>query len=188
METKPGLIKDFYDFFKKNMWVADFEPCWACSNLLDDLIPLEKIPAFVTLGMNKSHTVFAIWLLAQEQNLEDQPVVWMDSEGEPNEVFAVNFQAFLAMLPYDTASWYNQISAWTMYLENPNTYQHVLEKYNSPSLYKEQMTAAAKRYQGHQAFLNWIVARHITTSENPFMDIGKAIQSHPRLSVWLASS
>lgn len=188
MESKPELIKDFYDFFEKNMWVADFEPCYDCPHLLEDLIPEEKKPSFITLGMNKSHSVFAIWTIIKATKIEDQPIVWIDSEGSPYEVFASGFKELLALIPYDTVSLYNYISAWNQYLDDPNNYQHLLKKYNNPSLFKEQLAHAASTHHPHQAYMKWIDARQIILSENPFMDIGKAMQAYPRLSQWLLSS
>jgi hypothetical protein len=184
-----SLITNFYDFLKINGQVADFEPGWKDLDLIHNLVPPSRISELIPLGMHGSQSVIAIWNISATEDMESQPIVWIDSEGSPREVFANSFRDFLALLTYDTNSWYDYITAWQQYLDSPSEYQQLFERYNSDTLTpKDQLASADATYSDHQAYLQWVSSLGIDIPDHPFRVIGQAMQASPRFSQWLASS
>ncbi len=84
----------------------DFTP--SSEPLFDNFSPEIK-DMLLPFGKNKAGCLICYWL--SSKNTDDCPIVWIDSEGEPNAVFASNLLAFFSILPYGTGSIYDMIMA-----------------------------------------------------------------------------
>jgi|RhiMetdeSRZDD1v2_1073273.scaffolds.fasta_scaffold00470_4 hypothetical protein len=69
---------------------------------------------------NKAGCLFCFW--KEEQQEDKWPVVWLDSEGTPNVVFADNGVDFFSMLPYGTGLIYDIIRSCERYVNAPDTF------------------------------------------------------------------
>lgn len=78
-------------------------------DLIDHLgkaVPKDSLIAF---GQHGSGSLVALWRRDPGAPLARAPVVWIDSEGDPVEVFAPDFAGFLRLLPFGLGQIYDLI-------------------------------------------------------------------------------
>jgi hypothetical protein len=76
--------------------------------------------AIEPLGTNKAGCIVCIW--KEKKSMQEGPVIWLDSEGEPNCVFADSIQDFFLLLPYGTGHLYDIIVACERFMVDPATF------------------------------------------------------------------
>ena len=72
----------------------------ADDGLLDHLGKAVPKDSLLVFGQHGSGSLLAIWRTDPRMPPGRCPVIWLDSEGDPIEPLAVDFAAFLALLPY----------------------------------------------------------------------------------------
>ncbi|MBD1808385.1 hypothetical protein H6F98_23435 [Microcoleus sp. FACHB-SPT15] len=164
---------------------CDFEDVENGNKLLTSLLKSEAEPYFTVIGIQKSHSLMCFWKYNDSVSLQEQPIVWLDSEGTPNAVFASNFRDFLSLLPYDTGAIYDWIASWERYLDNPSSQQTPIERFTNERI---EMYIEMSREDNpfRDQFINWLREEiNIEPATQPVALVGEAIQSFPRLSQWL---
>ncbi len=79
------------------------------ADLIDHLgktVPKDSLIAF---GQHGSGSLVALWRRDPRAPLAQSPVIWLDSEGDPLEVLAPDFAAFLQLLPFGLGQLYDLI-------------------------------------------------------------------------------
>lgn len=92
-------------------------------------------------GKNKAGCLICYWL--SSKNTDECPIVWIDSEGEPNVVFATNLFVFFSLLPYGTGAIYDMIIAVERYIQNPESNQSISGLNEEPSAQDQESEGAA---------------------------------------------
>jgi hypothetical protein len=69
---------------------------------------------FLTVGHTGSASMYALWRPDPAGGFADAPVVYLDSEGDPQKVIAASLDDFLTVLPYDAGTLYDLIRGRTL--------------------------------------------------------------------------
>jgi hypothetical protein len=180
---------EFIDFMNQiDEKFADFYITKTGTEKLSTLIGKENAKFFDVIGAHSSHSLICHWQYEKGIPIERQPVVWLDSEGWPNGVFAQDLRIFISLLPYDTGFLYDIISSWMCYKENSESVLNPNEKYTKDDL-KRMLDSARQRYGAYSKFLKWLDREmNIRICDDPVGLIGKAMESYPDLSKWLEKS
>ncbi|MCA6364295.1 MAG: hypothetical protein IM638_14750 [Bacteroidetes bacterium] len=93
------------DWFKKvlssnNNKLNDFISCFDDKSVFEGLMTEDKLRLCVPLIKDGSESIFAIWQIHSEKPIEEQPIVWIETEANPISVCASNFNDFLSLMPY----------------------------------------------------------------------------------------
>lgn len=185
--SKQTLLSQFYAFYEEvGGEFCDFQVVANGEKLLKTLIPAAAIPFLHVIGRQKNGSLICFWQQFAQQNLIDQPIVWLDSEGSPFSVFASNFHVFLSLLPYDTGSIYDMIAAWEEYAETGEDWIVSVDRFSADTL-KMYEDMAQNNYPHHEQFINWLKKMGVEPASDPFSLIGKAIEQLPALRTWLAT-
>lgn len=140
------------------------------SQLSADLIPLFTMA---------NGGVIAVWIQNKSLSLENQPIVWLDSEGSPSEVFAENLDSLFALLHYSQGSIYDVIFANQMNEEDPELFESAIKRFSL----EEFTQAAAEDWDENEtlnSFHNWLEANlGVSIEENPIERITNATKSFP---------
>lgn len=164
---------------------ADFYITETGARKLTALVGREKSKFFEVIGAHSSHSLICYWEYGKGGKIEDQPIVWLDSEGWPNSVIARNLKEFISLLPYDTGTIYDIVSSWVNFKEDPESMRAPREAHTEDDLKKLQ-SSAADRYEAHRNFCDLIESQmHIKICDDPVGLIEKAMESYPDLSKWL---
>ena len=164
---------------------CDFEDVENGNELLKPLLKPEAESYFTVIGMQKSHSLICFWKYKDNVSLQEQPIVWLDSEGTPNAVFAPNFRDLLSLLPYNTGAIYDWIAYWEDYLDAPSEQESPAEYFTSEQI---QMSVERSREKNPFCgqFINWLREEmNIEPATQPVALVGEAMQSFPRLRQWL---
>ena len=78
---------------------ADLE-LGADDDLIDSLGKDVPKDSLIPFGQHGSGSLLALWRTDPRLPLGQCPVIWLDSEGDPVEALALDFTAFLQLLPY----------------------------------------------------------------------------------------
>jgi hypothetical protein len=154
---------------------------------VSDLLSITIEPYFIPIGKQASQSLICYWRYQNELSLEQLPIVWLDSEGTPNSVFATNIEDFISILFYDTGGIYDFISSWEYYNSQPGYYISPLNEYeiNSSAL-NLMITKCRETYPDYDLFVNWIEKNiSIKICENPIKLVGDAMKKFPNLQLWL---
>lgn len=108
----------------------DFMPS---EDALFDNFSAEVKNMLLPFGKNKAGCLICYWLSSKDK--DECPIVWIDSEGEPNAVFATNLSVFFSLLPYSTGAIYDMIIASERHIQNPESNQSPKELFSG--IYKE---------------------------------------------------
>ena len=73
---------------------------------LGKAVPKDSLIAF---GHHGSGSLLALWRTDPRMPLGRCPIIWLDSEGDPVEALAVDFAAFMQLLPYGMGQLYDLI-------------------------------------------------------------------------------
>ena len=181
----PSLIK-FLNFLENSS--GDFIDFQIVSNgkknVIELLSPIVE-RNFIPIGEHGSQSLICYWKYQDEIPLNQSPIVWLDSEGSPNSVFALNIDDFLSLLPYDTGGIYDFISSWKYYNSEPQTYTCPLSKYDSSTL-EFLLQLCKEDYADYDQFIDWLNHNlNIQVCKNPAKLVGDAINNCPNLDHWL---
>lgn len=164
---------------------CDFEEVENGKELLISLLKPEITSCFTVIGMQKSNSLICFWEYKDNVFLQEQPIVWLDSEGSPNAVIASNFKDFLSILPYDTGAIYDWTAAWEGYWDNSIQQEIPTERFTVDRV-NMYLAMSDESNPCHQEFVNWLrTEMHIELADQPVALIGEASKRFPRLSQWL---
>lgn len=165
---------------------SDFQVVEDGEKWLKRLVPATAVPSFQVIGRQKNGSLICFWQHQENLSLAKQPVVWLDSEGSPQAVFAPDFPTFLSLLPYDTGAIYDMIAAWEAFLDPDDEVRSPKERFTTEE-FKMYVEMSQKNYPQYDRFIEWLAEMEIKVAKNPAQVVGKAIQKSPKLKEWLAS-
>ena len=140
---------------------------------------------FTPIGEHGSQSLICYWKYKEKTPINELPIVWLDSEGTPNSVFASNVNDFLSLLPYDTGGIYDIITSWQYYNNEPENYTDPVSEYDSSAL-KCLIRLCKDSHPDYDYFVDWLNNNlKIKVCENPAKLIGEAIKNFPKLDHWL---
>ncbi len=87
---------------------ADLE-LGADDDLIDSLGKAVPEDSLIPFGQHGSGSLLALWRTDPRMPLGRCPVIWLDSEGDPVEALALDFAAFLQLLPYGMGQLYDLV-------------------------------------------------------------------------------
>lgn len=187
----PNLIEKFYLFLINNKpsGFLDYETIDETKYYLESLINKNLINEFIPFYVSNSHSIFSIWIFKQNQALEQQPIVFMDTEGTYT-VCANNLSDFFCLISLNLAK---QISTVFnnnyVYKKNGRERRIVnpFEKFNDEEL-KEIESYNIKNYLDYTLFLNYVKTEmDLLCIENPVKLVEKAIIQFPNLEDYIRS-
>lgn len=186
--TNEDALRQFFAFYNEVAGTfCDFTPVQDKQKWLNKLLVAEAQPYFKVIGKQKSGSLICFWLIRDELSPEDQPVVWLDSEGSPRSVFASDFQEFLSLLPYDTGAIYDLIAAWDR-AENTQVNSTSVSKKFSKKRLQMYVEMCQNNYTHYNEFVTWLrETLGIEPALSPATVVKKTIQEFPSLNTWLAS-
>ena len=147
----------------------------------------EKKNSLCVIGIHKSGSLIAIWQLNNTLNILENPIVWIDSEGSPLCVIAINYLEFLSILPYGVGLFYDVISSWDWIKLNNERYNEFSEKFNL-SYCESLLTQNKLIYYETFIKIELILKKNkMNIEKNPFSKIIKAIENNADFEAWLLS-
>ena len=172
----------FYDIVWNTF--SDFSLLSDNKDQLKYLVPTHKETYFQLIGRQKSGSLICFWQIQDNQPIFEQPIVWLDSEGEPHSVFASDFRSFLSLLPYDTGGIYDMITAWERFLRTNEDWQNSIHKIEDVDL-QFYTNSCRQNNSNYDQFIDWLKKMNIEPAPDPVSLIGNAIQQFPHLEEWL---
>jgi hypothetical protein len=183
----PPSLEKLFNFLETNKGdYIDFIPEKDGAKI-SKLLPKSVAEYLAVIGQQYSRSLICYWKYDEQITWEKSPLVWLDSEGGTNSVFASNTDNFLSLLPLDTGGIYDLISSWQCYNSEPEYYISPLEKYakNCPS-FNYLIQLCKQNYSDYDFFVQWLEENlSIKMSENPAKLVGDAIKKFPNLDCWL---
>lgn len=82
--------------------MSGFTPLLEQQEVLDDRVPEAFRDEFIALTGDPEGGIFALWVIAESDALDDQPIVWFEPESVP-VVIATDLPVFLQMMAYGPA-------------------------------------------------------------------------------------
>ncbi|NEO31321.1 MAG: hypothetical protein F6K36_12985 [Symploca sp. SIO3C6] len=185
-QNLPDLIANLFEFMENSgVNAIDFHMVYRGNEKLCSLLSPKISRYFIPIGEHSSRSLICYWKHIDDAPLDKLPLVWLDSEGTPNSVFASNEHDFLSLLPYDLGGIYDFISSWESYHEQPDNYTYPLEKYDSSAL-GCLIEICQEDNPDYTLFVQWLnQSLGIKICENPAKLVGDAISRFPRLKPWL---
>lgn len=167
----------FYNWLgQTNDPFADFDADESSESQLAGLLG-KSIPQIHYLGHHGSGSLICLW----EKTGTGDKIVWLDSEGSPNAVFANDFAEFLSLLPYDTKFIYKVISKT---LQFPNTTIESVKQWFTQT--PEQIIEANKsRYPGLNKYLEFLKEQSIIVNPAPIETIFNNCKNNADFSDWI---
>ncbi len=186
MENLKELQLKFVEFVNQSEGeFADFYLTKTGSAKLASLVGGENVNFFEVIGAHSSHSLICYWEHESGLAVNQRPVVWLDSEGSPNSVFAPGFKDFISLLPYNSSLIYDIISSWIHYKEDPETIHSPKQLFTGNAL-KKRLYDAQARYAAYGKFMDWLNKNNIPICKNPVTMIGETIDFYPDLTAWLS--
>ena len=99
-----------------------------------DFVGPELAEAIIPIFQLGHGSLIGVWLREPDGNLENSPVVWLDSEGDPTEVFANSLAELCGMLHYYDGTVYDIIKSAMRHLERPQMFGHPMERFPTQEL------------------------------------------------------
>lgn len=155
--------------------MAGFLPLLDHQEALDEWVPEEFRDEFIALVQDPEGGVFALWLVAESDSLDDQPVVWFEPESVP-VVIACDLTGFLQLLAYGPAlpaliREFDDI----LYEDNDDPLSH-----RDATYFKGTLDSVIADHPELKVFNNNLKAvLDIDPAEDPFHDILDAIETYP---------
>ncbi len=186
MDTKL-LLDQFVTFYTEvGGGFGDFQLVNDTKKILNSIISVTAAPFFQVIGRQKSGSLVSFWQYQENKPLSEQPVIWLDSEGSPNAVFAPNLQAFLSLLPYDTGIIYDITVDWEKFLNSNRKKVTPKNRYSSKDFIR-YIKMSRENNPTHDQFIAWLRGMDIAVANDPVDVIGKAMQRFPNLKDWLTT-
>ncbi len=185
----PQAINEFYQFMEGMQDdFLDFELVTDGYKRLASLVPAPCLDHFIVIGKHGSDSLVCYWKPILDLPLEMAPIVWLDSEGTPNSVFAISAEEFLRLLPYGLGGIYDVVSSWIYHYSEPDEYANPLDKYSDEAI-RNYRQMAGEDYAAYGSFIHWLEKdMQLTVHGNPIKAIGDAISKFPNLEHWLAAN
>lgn len=137
------------------------------------------------IGIQKNGSLICFWSYEDNLSIEQQPIVWLDSEGSPNSVFSSDLPTFLSLLPYNTGAIYDVLFAWEEYWSSPKKRKTPISQFTAKKM-KMYLEMCRENHPFHQQFVEWLRAEIcVEPAVKPAQNIGEAIERFPRLGIWL---
>jgi hypothetical protein len=109
MTSQFEQVKNFLDQSPDKC--IDFYPVQNSDGKIANHLGNEFLPYLHVLGRLQNDTLIAVWNDEPfKKDWQVQPIVWIDSEGEPYSVIAANTDEFLTLLTLNTAFIYHQLT------------------------------------------------------------------------------
>jgi hypothetical protein len=130
---------------------------------------------------NKAGCVVAIYQRQPNAAPDTQPVVWLDSEGSPNGIFARDLNAFLRIIPFGSGLVYDVLA-------------HCLQSYKQSGFSQTQRfetlaeQARPCSLAACQAYRHWLSQRGLGEEKNPVGAIRDAFLIEPGFQEMLSQS
>ncbi len=155
---------------------------------LIDLVGAKSASQLVPLFMQGAGCIVAAWKQADSEDLSQFPIVWIDSEGSPNAVFARNFEELLGMLHYYLGTLYDVISTAVRFAERPSLYDSPQEAFPV-----DQFAADAEEQweeeEDEAAFHVWLETElGIPADRAAVQHIAEAYDAIPKFQDWVAGA
>lgn len=188
----PDLIKDFYVFISRNrISLPNFEDDAgnhiSQSGMIPHFIRADLVHYFVKIGLTSSHGYYAIWRIFPNKKLEENPIVYLDSEASPVAVVACNFEEFIAIIHIPFSSIIYDIEYHT-------EYGYELEEFDDTKLQKyldefKEENKADETYELPERASLWFDFVEKNTfhvqDKHPYRIIKNAYLTMPKLLDWL---
>lgn len=182
------LLDSFFSFYTEvGGGFADFYLVKDSKKLLNTFISTTAVRFLEVIGRQKSGSLICFWQYEENQLLSEQPVAWLDSEGNPNIVFAPNLQTFLSLLPYDTGAIYDMITDWERYFNSNRKKTTPKQRFSAKDI-NRYLKLSQENNPTHSRFVAWLADNDIAVANDPVNVIGKAMQQSPKLKDYLTTS
>ncbi len=143
---------------------------------------------FAPLGFHRSGSWVALWREDATSPWGRSPMVWVDSEGSPWEVFARTPEEGLAMLALPMGTLYDALAAASRVLDGgADTEAFVRARDEWAARTKSALTKATDEYEPQGAHRAMLAQAGIALPVNAFETALTAVRAQPRLSEWLAA-
>jgi hypothetical protein len=172
----PSIIKNFYEFIQDKS-IADFEELYSSDGLETLVSNTNLLKNLIPFGLHGSGSFIAIWLESQNESLDKNPIVWIDSEGGDPMIICENFKDFLSLLIYDTGHIYDLVSSCIGYMRRPKNKVDPIIEYNYQTL-SEWVSEKRKQYANYNDLETFLISNQINISNNPVELIRNAIIKH----------
>lgn len=109
----PKILEDLcaFDFPNREWYSGRFELAYIDDTPIYDFQD-EHLSEFFGFGHDGNYSLYALWRYQEEIDLEDAPVVYLNSEGEGSGVIACNLSEFLTLLAYDDSPIFGKFQAY----------------------------------------------------------------------------
>lgn len=104
---------------------------------LKSLLGKKAASKLIPLFSMANGSIISAWIRDKNSNLTNSPIVWIDSEGAPNSIFAMAFSELCGMLHYHLGILYDILGAYEAYKEDDSYFDNPLELYNDEWLGKD---------------------------------------------------
>jgi hypothetical protein len=183
---EPEHLRKFLDFLEN--YSGDFPDLTIVVNgkqKITELLSTSVEQYFIPICEHGSQSLICYWRYENNAPLSRLPIVWLDSEGSPNSVFASNIDDFLSLLPYNTGGIYDFISSWQYYNSEPDNYSCPTDNYDISTL-ESMINLCRYNYTDYNQFMDWLGQElNIQICQDPAQLIREAINSFPNLDNWL---
>jgi hypothetical protein len=169
----PSIIKNFYEFIQDRS-IADFEELYSSKGLETLVSNINLLKNLIPFGLHGSGSFIAIWLESQNESLDKNPIVWIDSEGGDPMIICENFKDFLSLLIYDTGHIYDLVSSCIGYMRRPKNKVDPITEYNYQTLL-EWIDENRNTHDNYNAFEKFLIDNNISIPSNPVELIRNAI-------------
>lgn len=182
----PLMLNDFLKFWKKSKNpFAGLNQIKNSDTSIRSLLSKKVTSKFIAFAEHDTESLVAFWLHDGTTSPENAPIVWLDSEGSPNGVFANTTQDFLTILPYGTGLIYEFLYCWEDYIRDPQETPHPKEELDAERI-NSFLEETKEEFSGWKNLVDWLDSVNIDwKSVNPFQIMEKAFTAHPNLDEWL---
>jgi hypothetical protein len=147
---------------------------------LESLVGKKNAAELVPIFTMANGGVIAAWKLKGESELGKMPIVWIDSEGSPNDVFAENIDALISLLHYYLGYFYDILKANKRHSDNPSMYKPATVRFPN----EEFLRTAVEKWgedSDLEEFHLWLEENSdIPREQSPVEKIVKANQMFPQ--------
>ncbi len=182
----PSNFKNFVQFWEKTEEpFIDIELIIDGQNMFNRLVKTKEKLDVIIFAQHGSGSLIGFWNHQKKRHLSEVPIVWIDSNGEPNSVIAKTFDDFLKVLPFDLGIFYDVASAWVNYNLYPELYEYPINDFDEETL-SSYIKDAKESYPAYSEFISWLdKTAGLKQSESPHEIILNAIKTEPDFSRYL---
>lgn len=184
----PSNFKNFVQFWEKaEEPFIDIELIPDGQNMLNRLVKTKKKLDVIIFAQHGSGSLIGFWNHQEKKSLSEVPIVWIDSNGEPNSVIAKSFDDFLKVLPFDLGIFYDVASAWTNFNAYPELYEDPINDFDKETL-SSYIDNASGSYPAYSEFISWLEkTAGFKQAKSPHEVILNAIKTEPDFAKALKS-